>query len=34
MKAAPRTEGMDEMVDAYVQWREECFALEGAYERW
>ncbi len=34
MKTAVRAEVIDELVDAYVEWREECLALAGAYERW
>jgi hypothetical protein len=25
---------VDDAVDAYVDWREECVAVWGAYERW
>ena len=25
---------MDEAVDAYVEWREECATVRDAYERW
>jgi hypothetical protein len=29
-----RPEELDRVLDAYVDWREECLALTGAYERW
>lgn len=25
---------IDDLMDIYVEWREACVALEGAYERW
>jgi hypothetical protein len=32
---APRPRDLtDEFLDGYVSWREECIALEGAYELW
>lgn len=34
MRTAVRTGLVDELVDAYVEWREECLVLAGAYERW
>jgi hypothetical protein len=24
----------DALIDLYVRWREECFAVQAAYERW
>ena len=24
----------DRLIDLYVRWREECFAVQAAYERW
>ena len=34
MASRARSELVDELMDAYVDWREECFALEEAYARW
>jgi hypothetical protein len=25
---------VDRLIDAYIEWREECIALEEAYRRW
>jgi hypothetical protein len=27
-------DGLDGLMEAYVDWREECLALHNAYERW
>jgi hypothetical protein len=29
-----RRELADRLMDTYVEWREECARLQGAYERW
>jgi len=29
-----RAELIDELMDTYVDWREQCMALRNAYERW
>ena len=29
-----RAEVIDEMMDRYVDWREQCIALRNTYERW
>ena len=34
MASRARSELVDELMDAYVDWREECIALEQAYARW
>jgi hypothetical protein len=34
MSADVRTELIDELMEAYVEWREECAGLLQAYERW
>jgi hypothetical protein len=34
MKTAVRAEVIDEAIDAYVEWREECLFLVDAYQRW
>jgi hypothetical protein len=34
MKTAVRAEVVDEAIDAYVEWREECLFLVDAYNRW
>ncbi len=34
MTAEVRSELVDALVDAYVEWREECLALAQAYQRW
>jgi cation transport regulator ChaC len=34
MASRVRPELVDELMGAYVDWREECLALDNAYERW
>ncbi len=34
MASRPPSELVDELMDAYVDWREECVALDQAYARW
>jgi hypothetical protein len=34
MSAHIPPELIDELMDVYVEWREECIALREAYERW
>lgn len=34
MASRARSDLVDELMDAYVDWREECLALEEAYARW
>ena len=34
MGAQSRPELIDELMDAYVEWREECVWLREAYEHW
>ena len=34
MASRLRSELVDELMDAYVDWREECNALRDAYDRW
>jgi hypothetical protein len=34
MSADVRTELIDDLMEAYVEWREECAGLVHAYERW
>ena len=34
MASRARSELLDELMDAYVDWREECNALRDAYDRW
>jgi hypothetical protein len=29
-----RSELIDELMETYVDWREECLAVQRAYERW
>jgi hypothetical protein len=34
MAAPVRPELIDELIDSYVEWREECLFLEDAYDLW
>jgi hypothetical protein len=34
MKAVARTELVDDAIDAYVDWQEECLFVWDAYRRW
>lgn len=34
MKALARRRLVDEVIDAYVDWREECIFVWDAYRRW
>jgi hypothetical protein len=34
MKRRARTRLVDDVIDAYVDWREECHYVRDAYRRW
>jgi hypothetical protein len=34
MSAEIRSELIDDLMETYVDWREECIALRNSYERW
>ena len=34
LEAQIRSELIDELMDRYVDWREQCIAVGSAYERW